>query len=157
VGRIVEELDRLVGRGSYVVVLTADHGQTPVPSTTGGLRVDRYRMEEAIETYFGADVVEDGGVHPSEIFLKLDQVREAGVSVEEVARFVGDIRYGDALPEGLDPEDVGDDLLDRRVLAAALPGTYLTGLSDEEITGLGDSRWPEGDLTSPPGYEPLLP
>ena len=157
VGRIVEELDRLVGRGNYVVVLTADHGQTPVPSTTGGLRVDRYRMEEAIETYFGADVVEDGGVHPSEIFLKLDQVREAGVSVEEIARYVGDLRYGDALPEGLDPGDVEDDFLDRRVMAAALPGTYLTGLSEEDIAGLGESGWPEGDLTSPPGYESLLP
>jgi predicted AlkP superfamily pyrophosphatase or phosphodiesterase len=156
VGRIVGELDRRVGRGNYVVVLTADHGQTPVPSTTGGLRVDRYRMEAAIEEFFGADVVEDGGVHPSEIFLKMDRVREAGVSVDDVARYVGDLRYGDALPEGLGPGDVPEVLLDRRVIAAALPGSYLTELSEGEIDGLGEASWPEGDLTSPPGYESLL-
>ena len=156
VGRIVEALDRRVGRGNYVLMLTADHGQTPIPTTTGGLRVDRYRMEAAIEDHFGADIVEDGGVHPSEIFLKMEELEKTGVTVDEVARYVGDLRYGDALPEGLDPAGVPDDLLHRRVIAAALPGSYLTGLSGEDLAALGPGRWPQGDLTTPQGYERLL-
>jgi hypothetical protein len=156
VGDLLDELDRRVGRGRYVVILTADHGQTALPETTGGLRVDRYRMEQDIEDHFGADIVEDGGVHPSEIFLKMDTVRAAGISVEAVARFVGAYRYRDGLPEGLDPSTVPAEVLDRPVMAAALPGSYLTSLPAAEIDGLGASRWAEGDLTSPPGYEALL-
>jgi hypothetical protein len=113
-------------------------------------------MEAAIEDYFGADIVEDGGVHPSEIFLKMDEVREAGISVEAVARYVGDFRYGWALPEGVDPQTVPPEVRSRRVIAAALPGSYLAALQGEEISVAGPSAWPEGDLTSPQGYERLL-
>jgi Type I phosphodiesterase / nucleotide pyrophosphatase len=155
-GRLLEALDREVGRGEYVVIFTADHGQTPIPPSEGAFRVDRYRMEVAIEEYFGADIVEDGGVHPSEIYLKMDQMQEAGIPVEDVARYVGDFRYGSGLPEGLDPENVPRELLERRVIAAALPGSYLTRLGEAEVEGLGAGDWPEADLTTPPGYERLL-
>lgn len=39
VGRVVEALERRVGRGRYLVVLTADHGGTPLPERSGGARL----------------------------------------------------------------------------------------------------------------------
>jgi len=37
--RIRDELDRLAGRGRYVLVVTADHGQQPLPDAVGGWRI----------------------------------------------------------------------------------------------------------------------
>jgi hypothetical protein len=39
--------------------------------------------------------------------------------------------------------------LSERVFAAALPATYLAGLSEADAAALGPGVYPEGDLTSP--------
>jgi hypothetical protein len=76
--------------------------------------------------------------------------------VKDVARYVGDYRYGDGLPEGADVEGIPNELLDRRVFAAALPGSMLRSMTLAEVAALGPGVYPEGDLTSPPGYDDLL-
>jgi hypothetical protein len=144
-GELLAALDAGVGRGRYVVAMTADHGQTPRPDTSDGLRVDRTRLLEDVNDAFG-EVVE--AVHPSEMYLDMEAVREEGLSVDTIARFVGDYRYGDGLAEG--EEDVPPGLLDRRVFAAAIPGAFVEGLTAEDIARLGPGRYPESDLSTPP-------
>ena len=39
--QLVVALDRKVGRNNYVLGITADHGQTPMPETVGGFRIPR--------------------------------------------------------------------------------------------------------------------
>ncbi len=146
-GALVDLLDARVGSGNYVVAVTADHGQTPHPNVSGGLRIDRFRVAEAINAYFGSEIVE--AVHPDDVYLNMEALREAGISVEDVARFLGDLRYRDGLPDGTSIEEVPAAVLDERVFAAALPGSLLEELTPEEIRRLGPGGFPEANLTSP--------
>lgn len=154
VAALVEALDRTVGPGRWVLAVTADHGQTPIPTTTGGLRIDRTQLETDIEEYFGADIIE--AVHPTELYLHLDAMDGAGISQEDVARYVGDYRYRDGLPEGTDPEGIPRTILDRRVFAGAVPGSMLASMTPADLAALGPGAYPEGDLTSPTAYEALV-
>jgi predicted AlkP superfamily pyrophosphatase or phosphodiesterase len=145
IGDLVELLDRRVGSGRYVVAITADHGQSPLPETFGGLRIDRYALRDDLELRLGGAVE---SVHPSDIFFQLDALEDT--DIDAVARYIGGLTYGDNLPEGLEPDEVPEELLDQRVFAGALPGSFLQSLTDEEIDGLGPGLFPEGDLTTPP-------
>lgn len=145
-GELVRALDERVGPGGYVLALTADHGQVPSPATTGGLRIDRFRVLEAVNAHFGADVVE--AVHPDDVYLREEVLRGEGITVEAVARVLGSLRYEQVAPEGTDPDALPPEVRDRRVFAAALPGSFLLGLTEAEVRGLGDGAYPEGDLTS---------
>jgi Type I phosphodiesterase / nucleotide pyrophosphatase len=144
-GRLVRELER-AAPGRWVLIVTADHGQTPLPETTGGLRIHPDILGRDVERYFGRDIVEK--VTPSGMFLDRERMAREGITLDEVARFVGDYRYGDGLPEDADRDSIPAEALRRRVFAAAIPATYLEGLDPAEIDGLGPGRYPEGRLTS---------
>ena len=144
--RLVAELER-AAPGRWVLILTADHGQTPLPETTGGLRVHPDILGREVESYFGRDIVEK--VTPSGMFLDEELMSRHGVTIEEVARFVGAYRYGDGLPPDADRDAIPEDLLTQRVFAGAISSTYLGALAPSEIEGLGPGDYPEGDLTSP--------
>ncbi|MGH2710361.1 MAG: alkaline phosphatase family protein [Actinomycetota bacterium] len=146
-GEIVDTLNSEVGEGEWVLALTADHGQTPLPETTGGLRIHPDILGADIDGYFGRKIVQK--VTPSGIFLHNDAMEAAGITVEEVARFVGDYRYGDGLPQDADRSKIPQDELDRLAFAGAFPGEYLGGLTDAEIDAAGSGDYPEGDLSSP--------
>jgi hypothetical protein len=138
---LVRTLDRRVGRGRYVLAMTADHGQTPIPEEMGGLRIDRYALMQDLDDRFGG-IVE--ALHPSDLFLSAD----AEASLDEIARFIGGYRYGDALPEGTPLEDLQPQALRERVFAAALPGSFLESLSPEDVAALGPGVYPEGELAT---------
>jgi predicted AlkP superfamily pyrophosphatase or phosphodiesterase len=144
---LVSALDQEVGRGEWVLAFTADHGQTPKPETTGGLRVHPDILGKKVEEYFGRAIVQK--VTPSGLFLDLELMDEAGITLGEVARFVGDFRYGDGLPRDVDRSTIPEDQLEERVFAAALPSDYLASLAKEDVAGLGAGAYPEGNLTSP--------
>jgi hypothetical protein len=153
IGDLIEALDRRVGRGEYVVAITADHGQTPNPAVSGGLRIDRDEVGRDVNRYFGVDIVEDAS--PDDVYLHMDRLRPAGLTVEDVARFLGDYRYRDGLARGTDVESLPSGLLDQRVFAAALPGGYVAGLTPADIAALGAGAYAEGDLTTAPGIDLL--
>jgi hypothetical protein len=144
---LVEALDRDVGRGRWVLAVTADHGQTPRPETTGGVRIHPDILGRKVDAYFGRKIVEQ--VTPSGLFLDHEALREAGITPTDVARFVATYRYGDGLPADVDRSAIPRDLLNRPVFAAVIPSTYLAGLTERAAAALGPGRYPEGDLTSP--------
>jgi hypothetical protein len=146
-GQLVEALDSEVGKGEWVLAFTADHGQTPLPETTGGLRIHPDILGADVEEYFGRAIVQK--VTPSGMFLDHDAMEEAGITVEEVARYVGDYRYGDGLPDDTDRSQIPEEDLERRVFAGAFPGEYLGGLTTRDLVAAGTGNYPEGDLTSP--------
>lgn len=150
-GELVRVLDRRIGRGRYVLAITADHGQTPMAENYGGLRIDRFQMAADVDAAFG--VVET--VQPSDLYVDPDAFEDSGISLEEIARFIGDYRYREGMPAGFDEDRLPSELLDRRVFAAALPGPFLGSLTNAEINALGPGRYAEGDLTSAPGGLPL--
>jgi predicted RNA-binding protein with PIN domain len=57
IARYVDELDRTVGRMNYLIVVTADHGQQPLPETVGGWRIDSHELGLDVEARFG-DIVD---------------------------------------------------------------------------------------------------
>ncbi len=148
VGELLAAIEKRVGSDGYVAVVTADHGQTPNPVTTGGLRVDRDEVGGDVDRYFGRPIVQEDS--PDDLYLDLEAMREAGITLEDVARFLGDYRYRDGAAPGTDLSAVPDEVLDRRVFAGALPGPFVGRLTAAEIEALGPGVHPEGDLTSPP-------
>jgi hypothetical protein len=146
-GELVDLLDEGVGPERYVLALTADHGQTPVPETRGGVRIDPDVVGRRIVEYFRSPLVER--TSPSGIFLDMEAVEEAGITLEDVARYIATLRYRDVLPADADLDLVPPELGDRRVFAAALPGPFIASLTEADLSSFGESAFPEGDLTGP--------
>jgi hypothetical protein len=144
---LVSALDAKLGAGEWVLVYTADHGQTPRPETTGGVRIHPDILGRRIDEYFGVEIVQ--AVTPSGLFMRLGAMEDAGITLEAVARFVATYRYGDGLPVDVDRSAIPQSELRRRVFAGALPSTYLAEFDDPSIAALGPGAYPEGDLTSP--------
>lgn len=145
-GELVEALDERVGEGEWVMAFTADHGQTPLPETTGGLRIHPDILGSDIDSYFARKIVQK--VTPSGLFLDREAMEAAGIALEDVARFVGEYRYGDGLPKDADRSKIPEQDLGRRVFAGAFPGGYLEALTGDELLAAGPGLFPEGDLTS---------
>jgi hypothetical protein len=144
---LVGMLDERVGPDRYVLAITADHGQTPVPETRGGVRIDPDVVGRRVVEYFRRPLVER--TSPSGIFMNAEALAEAGIDLEDVARYIATLRYEEVLPADADLDLVPEDQRSRRVFAAVLPGPFVEGLGDAGVRALGPSAYPEGDLTSP--------
>jgi len=89
---LVDHLEDTVGRGEYVVIVTADHGQQPDEDAVDGYGIDPNELFADLVSEFGP-VVED--VAPTEIFLDEEELTERGITIEDVARFIADYRLRD--------------------------------------------------------------
>jgi hypothetical protein len=148
IGRMRKELDRKLGKGNYILAISADHGQQPLPDLLGGWRINSNELEVDIEAQFG-DILEK--VTPVDAYFDMDAVEEEGVSLDDVARWLGTYTIGDNIPaEAPGADNVPESRLDERLFAGAFSTDFLTGLTDADIDSFGDGDYPEGDLTSPP-------
>lgn len=91
-GILLDHLDRDVGRGNYVVVMTADHGQQPTAEAVDAYGIDSNELTADLEDRFGP-VIQD--VAPTEVFVDEDALEARGYTLDDVARFLGDYRIGD--------------------------------------------------------------
>jgi predicted AlkP superfamily pyrophosphatase or phosphodiesterase len=120
-GRIVDTLDDVVGRGRYVVVVTADHGQQPDAAAVDGFGIDPNEVERDIDDAFGP--VTDA-VWPTEVFLDDEALEKEGVTVSEVARWLGDYRLEDNVAD-VDDVDPGSFEAADRIFQMAIPARLL--------------------------------
>jgi hypothetical protein len=102
-GSLIAKLDDTVGPGRWVVVVTADHGQTPYPEDSGAwpigggeLRRDANRDLHSQDD--GNDLVTQ--VTSAGAFVDPAQMKATGVTLVEIARWVADYRVGENLKEG---------------------------------------------------------
>ncbi len=125
-GVILESLDKIVGRGKWAVVLTADHGQQPDASDVGGYGIDPKEVAADIDARFGPIT---RGVWPTEVFLFDDAMEERDVTVGEVADFLATYRVGD---NTIRPDTkllgAGEFEPDDKLFAMAIPARLLPGL-----------------------------
>ncbi|HXJ62544.1 MAG TPA: alkaline phosphatase family protein [Actinomycetota bacterium] len=146
VGRLRSALDRQVGRENYVLALTADHGQQPLPELTGGWRIDGQQLRVSIDARFGRLVQQ---LSATEIFLDHAAMRREGVTAEDVARFVAAQTIADNLKanreSGVAPARLGESMF-----AGAFSANFLESLNPSAIEAFGPSSYPEGDLTIDP-------
>jgi hypothetical protein len=145
IARFRSLLDDRVGRGRYVLALSADHGQEPLPDNFGGWRIATEELERDVEERFGDGIVEK--ITTVDFFMDMDAVAREGVDLDDVARFLGTYTIGDNIAvDQAGAEFVPEARLDDRLFAGAFSTDYLQSLSDDDIASYGASDYPEGDL-----------
>lgn len=150
IGRTVEMLEERFP-GEYVVIVTADHGQCPLPDDAGGVRLDPIQLERVIEQEFGAgfaDAVQS--VVPSEIYLHPRALRDAAATPEDVAAFLRHLTYRQNLGPYVPEDAIQQDLLDREQFAAVFATAYLDELGDVSRFGTTIYDDPDVDPGTPP-------
>jgi arylsulfatase A-like enzyme len=149
-GRVVEMLEARYP-GEYVLIVTADHGQCPLPDAMGGVRLDPIQLERIIEERFGAGLgTAVQSVVPSEIYLDDRALRDAGASREDVAAFLRRLTYRQNLGPYVPRDAVQQALLDKEQFSAVFATTYLDDLGDVGRFGPGNYDDAEVDPGVPP-------
>lgn len=85
--RIVKVLNREVGRGNYVLSLTADHGMTPLPESTGGWSIDQSELAKDLEAKFDKETPEIPIVMSNrgyQYMLNKKELKLNGITAEDV-------------------------------------------------------------------------
>ena len=152
-----DELARVVGLlearfpGGYVLIVTADHGQCPLPDAAGGVRLDPIQLERVIEEEFGAGIADAvQNVYPSEVYLDVPGLRDAGATPDDVAAFLEGLTYRQNLGPYVPPDAVQGELLDRKEFAAVFASTWLDRLGDPAVYGATEYAGPDVDPGIPP-------
>ena len=122
-GKLVDFLDRKVGEDRYVLVVTADHGMQPDVEVLDSFEIDPNELELDLATEFGPVV---RAVWPTEVFLLEEEMDRFGVTVEDIATFLGNYRVRDN-SQSIDKELFGSGRFSAgdRVFELAIPAVML--------------------------------
>ncbi|MDQ3751286.1 MAG: hypothetical protein M3333_00105, partial [Actinomycetota bacterium] len=102
-------------------------------------------FERDIQSRFG-DVVEK--ITTVDIFIDEDALQSEGVSMDDIASYIGTYTIGENIPDGAPGSDlVPEGRLDETLFAGAFSTDYLQALSPEKIDSFGPGDYLEGDLT----------
>lgn len=88
-GKFVQFLNKEVGAGEWVLILTADHGATPFYKTSGAFVISPGKVGALIQNEFGEEALQF--VQPTQVFLNVPYLESQKKSVEDVASFVNTI------------------------------------------------------------------
>ncbi len=122
---LIDTLNREVGRGEWVMLLTADHGETPKPEVSGAFLIDHEALKADVRAAFDDDGDERAAFpsfRVSQAWVDEDELRENGFSVADVARFIANYTKAQNVA---DPESLPERERDERVFAAAFPSAVL--------------------------------
>lgn len=118
-GKLLRWLDGGVGRGNWVVAVTADHGVSPPPRSVSAWPIVRSEFLQDIAASFG---VRAGRVlelpRPTGLWLK-PGAADLGVEAEQVANYVLDYRIEDNIVSEADVPPEYEQMRDRRLVLAA--------------------------------------
>lgn len=124
-GDMVRWLDSNIGRGEYVMVITADHGQTPLEA--GGWPINRNEIVGDIDARFkrveGDNIIRRTSA--SSFFSNTDSMEANETSAEEVSSFLSRYTIGDNIPDGEQPPKGFAKRTDERIFDAVFPGGKL--------------------------------
>jgi len=125
-GDLVSILDHQVGRGRWMLVLTADHGIVPPRAQVGGFTISQVELLKDIDAAFDGDGDDRPVVRqfrPTELWLDEDELGEKGFSVSDVASFL--MAYSEEQNRGEGPDASGGG---HPVFEAAFPSSVLRNL-----------------------------
>jgi type I phosphodiesterase/nucleotide pyrophosphatase len=151
VGRVARILSERFEPGEYVLFVTADHGQCPLPDDVGGTRVDPIQLGEDIEREFGRGlfpIVQE--VVPSEIYLDRRGLADTGVTRGEIAAWLADYRYRSNIGPYVPKSAIEQGLLDQKQFAAVFPTDFIASLEGRDLAPYGPTRFTEADDGLPP-------
>lgn len=95
---LLRELNKTVGKGNYVIAMTADHGMTPLPTYTKGWSIELQDMTEDIEKKFDKVTPNIPLIRSNrgyQIMLNHNELKRNDITAEDVAAFVADYRIAD--------------------------------------------------------------
>jgi hypothetical protein len=126
-GDLVRILNRDVGRGEWVIALTADHGATPRPSESGGVFILPKDLAEDIRAAFddedGRDVIQ--AIRPTEMWVDVGELRANGFTLKDVARFLSRYTRKQLASQ---PADLSEEQRNEPMFSLAIPGPMLERL-----------------------------
>jgi hypothetical protein len=122
-GRLIAYLDNNVG--DYALVVSADHGHTPSPQTSGSWPLVQRELEADLDRRFGVrgDTLSQS-VSAVGVWLDPEVMKDHGVTQDEVAGFLNGYKIRDNWSAGELPAGYGDRGAER-VFDAAFPGSKL--------------------------------
>ncbi|MGH2663420.1 MAG: alkaline phosphatase family protein [Actinomycetota bacterium] len=128
-GDLIGILDRNVGRGQWVLAVTADHGSTPKPQTTGAEIINNYELARDLLRTFDGDGDGRNAIQaprPTQAWVDERELRQRGHTVGDIARYLMNytLRDNTVNPSALPPGNGS-----KRLFSAAFPGSVLEGLS----------------------------
>ncbi len=150
VERIVSLLDRRVGSDNYVLLITADHGQQPLPEVSGGWRINSHELVRDLEAHFDQldnerDLV--AKITTTDIYFDESEMAANIVDPEAVARWLATYTLADSIPPGTPGIDrVPPKRLDERLFAGVFTGSFMQALTASDIQRLGRSSYSQGRL-----------
>lgn len=151
IGRVARLLERRFAPGDYVMIVTADHGQSPTVNLAGGVRLDPIQLESHLSRRFGPSIIGVvESVVPSEVYLDRRALAEIGVGEEEIAAELSTYTYGDNLGPYVPEAAIDRDRLDQRIFSAVLPGRYLSRLRRGDLARFGPGVHGGDPLGVPP-------
>lgn len=131
---LTEVLDEEVGRGEWVMALTADHGSTPSAASTGAHSIDSIDLGNDINAAFDTDgdgVLALSSIRVTQLWFNVAELEEQGHTLGDVADFLMRYRVRDNVA---DPSAVPPALRNERLFASAFPGQVLDELPCLEAT-----------------------
>jgi arylsulfatase A-like enzyme len=148
-GRLVKLLDEKFPN-DYVLFVTADHGQCPLPDSVGGVRLDPIQLDGVIEQHFKGLVNVAQSVVPSEVYLDTTMLRDNGdATPEDVAGVLKDYRYRDNIGPYVPRSAIEEDLLNQKEFSAVFATSYLDTLVGTDLSRFGRTAFPDGDTPMP--------
>ena len=136
---LVDLLDDTAGRGNWVLVLTADHGETPDLRAIGGWPIDQEILKQVVADHFEVET-EDLFLEERTMGFWFDTAfrRDQGITLEEIADFLIDLRVQDLVSDRDDVPEMYASRLDDPLFEAAFPGGRLDDVwqcANRESTG----------------------
>jgi len=127
-GKFMAFLNRQVGKGKWVLLVTADHGSVPDPKLTGAFQISAGAVANAIEARFDADadgtkVVEQ--IYQTGAFVDEAELAQNGFTLDDVARFVMTLTQSQTVSQGLTVQPGHEN---DRVFQAAFPSNIMATL-----------------------------
>lgn len=127
-GDLVAFLNERIGKNNWMMVITADHGQTPDATTTNAWPISNTQLRRSLADHFGVSVdelFEDTGA--TGLWLNHEVQAARGIDTEEVAGYVLDYRLKHNLGDD-DPPSEYRDRVNERLFAAAFASSDLPAI-----------------------------
>ena len=132
--------------GEYVLIVTADHGQCPLPDSVDGVRLDPIQLRRVIEDEFGAgptEVVQE--VWPSEVYLDTGALWDSGATPADIAASLRHLTYRQNIGPYVPASAIERDMLDEKEFSAVFATTYLETLHSTDLLTFGETAFADGD------------
>jgi hypothetical protein len=117
---LISFLDRQVGKGKWVLLITADHGHSANPLDSGAFRIKDAAVEHGLDQHFHHPIVEK--VRPGWSFLDREEMKKAGLTLAEASHFLAALTK---LQASIQPGAIPAGHKDDRVIAESFPASFL--------------------------------